>query len=102
MNQKFNSFEPRLKKLEDVVANLTVDGGGQTSVTPSFEDMFKESNDRTRRACKVIILGLKESDSSSQKEVKQHDLRLIDQILKEAEVDLQLNETQFFRLGKKV
>lgn len=61
---------------------------------------LKESNDRTRRACKVIILGLKESDSSSQKEVKQHDLRLIDQILKEAEVDLQLNETQFFRLGK--
>lgn len=64
--------------------------------------MFEESNDRTRRACKVIILGHKESDSSSQKEVKKHDLRLTDQILKEAEVDLLLNETQFFWLGKRV
>lgn len=29
-------------------------------------------------------------------------MRLIDQILKEAEVDLQLNETQFFRLKSKI
>lgn len=68
---------------------------------PSFEYMFEESNDRTRRACQVIILGHKESDSSSQKEIKKHDLRLTDKILEEAEVDLLLNETQFFRLGKK-
>lgn len=99
LNQKIDSFEPRLLKLEEVVEGLQADREN-VKTDSSFENMFEELNDRKRRACNVIVHGLKESKSTSSSVIRKHDLDLVEQIMKEAGLNIRAANTSCFRIGK--
>lgn len=98
LSAKIKTFEPRLEKLENVVAKLKLEPSGST--VSQLEGFIEEVNDRQRRTRNVIVYGLMESKSAPA-DAKNHDSRMVNLILKKANLEGSFANTRFFRLGKK-
>lgn len=101
LSTKISYLEPRIEKLESDVNDLKAKAAakGEGRDIP-VEDIFEEINDRQRRTRNVIVLGLKECESSVLAAVKEHDKNLINIILERCGLGASMDRARFFRLGK--